>query len=103
VDVGGRAAIRRRLVVRSSVDRPFYSSSKSKRFQTFQRYFLISLKLVGQRVDLLVDFSVNLWVDFVCSARLICIDWPLTTSALPFNGQNCLKLSEDDQWGASNQ
>jgi len=48
VDVGGRAAIRRRLVVRSSVDRPFYSSSKSKRFQTFQRYFLISLKHVKQ-------------------------------------------------------
>jgi len=75
VDVGGRAAIRPRWVVRGSVVRAFCSSSKSKRFETFQRYFLISLKLVGQRVDLLVDFSVNLKVDFGVGAMRAVLDW----------------------------
>jgi hypothetical protein len=63
------------LVVRGSVVRAFCSSSKTKKFETFQRYFLISLKLVGQRVDLLVDFSVNLKVDFGGGAMCAVLDW----------------------------
>lgn len=74
VDVGGRAAIRPRWAVRGSFDRAFCTSSKLKKFETFQSFFLISLKVVGQRVDLLVDLSVNLKVDFGVMAMCAEID-----------------------------